>query len=192
MKKIILSILLFFTAGKLFSQTFMQGAGITVFAASPKNGKVSIGETVNYSPRFTFLETESLSASVGIPLGAGISFSTYIDPYYSGSDVSFGLVLNTALIVNLNIGRGSTKENRDKLGYFIGAGFGYYHADFKTYNDFGETIPETTNAYGPAGNAGLRFGIGKEHQSVEVIISYMKGLNESKPDVFGLGCAFNF
>jgi len=192
MKKIILTLTMVFIAWTVFSQTFMHGAGITVFAASPKDGKVSIGETVNYSPRFTVLESESLSVSVGIPLGAGISFSTYIDTYYSSSDVSFGLVLNTALIVNLNMGRGSTKENRDKLGYFVGAGFGYYHADFKTYNDFGETIPETTNAYGPAANAGLRFGIGKTHQSVEVILSYMKGLNESKPDVFGLGCAFNF
>ncbi len=190
MKKIILSLILFFTVSTVYSQTFMHGAGITVFAASPQNGKVSIGETVNYSPRVTFLETESLSVSVGIPLGAGISISTYLDPYYS--DVSYGVVLNSALIVNLNMGRGSTKENRDKLGYFVGAGFGYYHADFKTYNDFGETIPETTNAYGPAANAGLRFGIGKTHQSVEVIISYMKGINTSKPSVFGLGCAFNF
>jgi hypothetical protein len=190
MKKIILSLVLFFTAVTVFSQSFMQAAGITVFAASPKNGKVSIGETVGYSPRFNFLETESLSVSVGIRLGAGISISTYFDGY--SSDVSYGLVLNAPLIVNLNMGRGSTKENRDKLGYFVGAGFGYYHADFKTYNDYGETIPQTTNAYGPAANAGLRFGIGKEHQSVEVNISYMKGLNESKPDVFGLGCAFNF
>jgi hypothetical protein len=190
MKKTILSIGFLITLGNVFSQTFMQGAGLTVFAASPKNGKVSIGETVNYSPRFTVLETESLSVSVGIPLGIGISFSTYFDAYYS--DISYGLVLNAPLIVNLNMGRGSTKENRDKLGYFVGAGFGYYHADFKTYDDFGYTVPETTNAYGPAANAGLRFGIGKKHQSVEVNISYMKGLNTSKPSVYGLGCAFNF
>ena len=190
MKKIILSLVLFFTIGSVYGQTFMHGAGITVFAASPKNGKVSIGETVCYSPRFNFIETENLSVSVGIPLGIGISFSTYFSDYYS--DVSYGLVLKAPLIVNLNMGRGSTKENRDKLGYFVGAGFGYYHAEFKTYNDFGETIPETTNAYGPAGNAGLRFGIGKKHQSVEVNIFYMKGINESKPDIFGLGCAFNF
>lgn len=122
--------------------------------------------------------------SVGIPLGIGISF-------FSSSD-SYGLVLNAPLIVNLNMGRGSTEENRDKLGYFAGAGFSYYHADFKTYNDFGETIPETTNAYGPAGNAGIRFGIGKQRQRFEVNISYMKGVNTRKPSVFGLGCAFNF
>jgi len=182
---------MFFAVGTIFGQTFMQGAGITVFAASPKNGKLSIGETVNYSPRFTVLETDGLSVSVGIPLGIGISISTYFD-IYNSSSVSYGLVFNAPLIVNLNIGRGSTKENRNKLGYFVGAGFGYYHADFKTYNDFGETIPQTTNAYGPAANAGIRFGIGKAHQSVEVNVSYMKGINESKPDVFGLGCAFNF
>ena len=190
MKKIILSILLFFAAGKLFSQTFMHGAGIRIFVASPNNGDVSFGETVNYSPRFNFFETENLSVSVGIPFGIGISISAYIDDYYS--DVSYGLVLNAPLIVNLNMGRGSTKENRDKFGYFVGAGFGYHHADFKKYNDFGETRPERTNAYGPAANAGLRFGVGKKHQNVEVIFSYMKGINESKPNIFGVGCAFNF
>ncbi len=190
MKKIILSLVVLFLAGTIFSQTFMHGAGITVFAASPQNGKLSIGETVGYSPRVTFLETESLSVSVGVRLGVGISFSTYFYDYYS--DVSYGLVLDVPLIVNLNMGRGSTKENRDKLGYFVGAGFGYHHADFKKYDYYGEPVPEATNAYGPAANAGLRFGIGKQHQSVEINISYMKGLNESKPDVFGLGCAFNF
>lgn len=42
MKKIILPLILFFTIGTVLSQTFMQGAGITIFAASPKNGKVTI------------------------------------------------------------------------------------------------------------------------------------------------------
>ena len=94
------------------------------------------------------------------------------------------------------MGRGSTKENRDKFGYFVGAGFGYHHGDFiSTYIDaygYDETISESINVFGPAANAGLRFGVGRKHQNIEVRFSYMKGLNDKKPNIFGVGCAFNF
>ena len=39
-------------------------------------------------------------------------------------------MINAPLIVNLNMGHGSTKDNTKKFGYFVGAGFGYHHGDF--------------------------------------------------------------
>ena len=175
----------------------MHGAGINVIVATAYKSDASVGEGITYFPRFNFIETEGLSVSVGIPLSVAISFSTgYYDSYYSSYyDASVGLVVNAPLIINLNMGRGSTKENRDKFGYFVGAGFGYHHGDFITagtdiYRDY--TVAESINTFGPAANAGLRFGVGRKHQNVEVNFSYMKGINENKPNIFGVGCAFNF
>lgn len=188
---------MFFTVGTVLSQTFMHGAGITIFVASPKNGDVSVGESLTYSPRFNFLETENLSVSVGIPLSLGISYTSYTTSYYS--DFSLGFVLNAPLIVNINMGRGSTKENTDKFGYFAGAGFGYHHGEFLLYDTYYDITPVSKNDYGPAANAGLRFGVGRNHMNIEVRFSYMKGLNSdkiysfvNKPNIFGVGCAFNF
>ncbi|HMK27750.1 MAG TPA: hypothetical protein VK483_17085 [Chitinophagaceae bacterium] len=194
MKKIILSLVLFFTAGTVFSQTFMHGAGVTVIVATADNSDASVGEGLTYFPRFNFIETESLSVSAGIPISVAISVSTgYYDYYYGGYyDPSIGLVVNAPLIIDLNMGRGSTKDNRDKFGFFVGAGFGYHHGDFLMTDEFGYTVSESTNGFGPAANAGLRFGVGRKHQNVEVNFSYMKGLSDNKPNIFGVGCAFNF
>ena len=199
MKKIIVSLVLFFTAGTVLSQTFMHGAGINVMVATAKNSDASVGEGLTYFPRFNFIETENLSVSAGIPLSIAVSVSTgyyYYSSYGTYSNASVGLVVNAPLIINLNMGRGSTKENRDKFGYFIGAGFGYHHGDFITtgIDEFGYdiTTTESINAFGPAANAGLRFGVGKRHQNIEVNFSYMKGTSKTKPNIIGVGCAFNF
>jgi hypothetical protein len=199
MKKIILSLVLFFTVGTAFGQTFMHGAGINVIVATAENSDASVGEGLTYFPRFNFIETEGLSVSAGIPLSVAISVSTgYYDYSYYGNyyDASVGLVVNAPLIIDLNVGRGSTKENREKFGFFVGAGFGYHHGDFLTtaIDDYGYdvTTTESINVFGPAAHAGLRFGVGRKHQNVEVNFSYMKGINENKPNIFGVGCAFNF
>jgi hypothetical protein len=201
MKKIILSAaaLLFFSLVS-FSQTFMHGAGITIIGSTTgqgSNSDIGLGEGFTYFPRINFVETEKLSLSAGIPLCAGISVLSTYNNYGTtyGSDLSF--VLNAPLIINLNIGRGSTKDNRKRYGYFIGAGFGYHHDNFladNRYDPLTNTYIDhyTSSTYGPAGNAGLRIGVGKVHKNIEVRLSYMKGINESKPNVMGLAAAFNF
>ncbi len=203
MKKIILSATMLFFSLVIFSQTFMHGVGITIIGsttAQGSNSDIGLGEGFTYFPRFNFVETESLSLSVGIPLCVGLSAtgSTTYDPYGYGytDNTSIGFVLNAPLIINLNLGRGSTKENRKKMGYFFGAGFGYHHGDFLTdrYDPVTNSYISsyTSNTYGPAGNAGIRIGVGRKHKNIEVRLSYMKGINESKPNVFGVAGAFNF
>lgn len=202
MKKIFLSVALAFVLSNTFSQTFMHGAGITIIGSTTgqgSNSDIGIGEGFTYFPRFNFVETEALSVSVGVPLVVGISTvtSTSYDPYGYGYDnSSVGFVLNAPLIINLNMGRGSTKENTQKFGYFVGAGFGFHHGDFISdmYDpNTGDYIGSySSNTYGPAANGGVRIGVGRKHKNIEIRLSYMKGLNENKPNVFGIAGAFNF
>ncbi len=206
MKKILLSAALAFLLGNAFSQTFMHGAGITIIGSTTgrgSNSDIGFGEGFTYFPRFNFVETEALSVSVGVPLVAGISAATgssyYTDQYgnsYYSDNSSIGFMINAPLIVNLNMGRGSTKENTKKFGYFVGAGFGFHHGDFISdmYDpNTGDYIGSySSNTYGPAANGGVRIGVGRKHKNIEIRFSYMKGLNENKPNVFGIAGAFNF
>lgn len=196
MKKIILSIALFCAVSTAFSQSFMHGAGITVMGGYTHGGDFTFAEGFTYSPRFNFLERENLSVSVGIPLSIGISASTDSYDYYTDTyNSSIGFVFNAPLIINLNMGRGSTKENRQKFGYFIGAGFGYNHGDFISTADYdqnGTLSSSSDNNFGPAANGGLRFGVGRKHKNIELKFSYFKGLNDKKPNIFGIAGLFNF
>lgn len=199
MKAFIVTLVLFFTTVTVLGQSFMHGAGLTIFVVSPRNGDVSFGEGFTYFPRFNFVETEALSVSAGIPLTVGLTVTSSF--YYSSNggyddDGSVGFVVNAPFIINLNIGRGSTMDNTDKMGYFVGGGYGFHHGDFimMETDSYGYTneVFKSTNIYGPAANAGFRIGVGRKHRNIEVRFSYMKGMNENKPDIFGGGALFNF
>jgi len=199
MKAFIVTLVLFFTTVTVLGQSFMHGAGLTIFVVSPRNGDVSFGEGFTYFPRFNFVETEALSLSAGIPLTVGLTVTSSF--YYSSNggyddDGSVGFVVNAPFIINLNIGRGSTMDNTDKMGYFVGGGYGFHHGDFimMETDSYGYTneVFKSTNIYGPAANAGFRIGVGRKHRNIEVRFSYMKGMNENKPDIFGGGALFNF
>lgn len=201
MKRIILSVAFLMTISASFSQSFMHGVGITVLGSTTgqgSNSDIGFGEGFTYTPRFNFFETDKLSVSVSIPLVVGISAttSTTYDQYGYYESSSVGVMINAPLIVSLNLGRGSSKENRNKMGYFVGAGFGYHHGDF--IGDYYDPVTDdyygnySTNSYGPAANAGIRIGVGRKHKNIEVRLSYMKGINENKPNVFGIAGLFNF
>jgi len=194
MKKIMLALALCLSMKTIVAQSFMHGAGFSVLVGTSEGGEVSVGEGLTYSPRFNFIETEGLSLSVGIPLTLGISYSTEYMSYggYYNEGGSVGFIVNVPLMLNLNMGRGSSTENTSKFGYFIGAGYGYHHGDFLVDDLSGYLISESVNATGPAANAGFRIGVGGGQKNIEVRFSYMKGLNENRPNLFGVGCAFNF
>lgn len=181
-----------------YSQSFMHGAGVAVFVDKPKNADAGAMGGLTYSPRFNFLEQDEMSVSVGVPLSVGLSGS-YSANYgsYEGESNSLSFMLDVPLIVNLNLGCGSTQESERGFGFFVGAGFGYHYGvrneslkDSYGYEYNGKTKSSTT---GPVGNAGVRFGVGREHQhNIEVRLAYMKGLSEEKSNIFSVGCLFNF
>ena len=120
MKKNLLTSILFLLINNLFAQSFMHGAGLSVFVGTSNNTNAYIAEGLTYSPRFNFLETSKLSLSIGVPLSIGISGS-YSYQNTNGNTTeknTLALMFNAPLIFNLNVGRGSTKENKNKVGFF--------------------------------------------------------------------------
>jgi len=198
MKKGSLFVMLLFPVVFGFSQTFTHGVGVAVFVTTAKGGNAAVAEGFTYSPRYNFLENEDFSLSVGVPLSVGISGS-YSSNYnsYSGSttDNTLGFMANIPLIVNFNFGAGSS-DNESRFGFFIGGGAAYHYGKYNvdsvdTYGD-GYTYQATINGIGPAGNVGVRFGVGRGTHNVEAKLTYMKSLDNSKANIFGIGALFNF
>ena len=199
MKKGSLFVMLLFPVVFGFSQTFTHGVGVAVFVTTAKGGNAAVAEGFTYSPRYNFLENEDFSLSVGVPLSVGISGS-YSSNYnsYSGSttDNTLGFMANIPLIVNFNFGAGSSPDNESRFGFFIGGGAAYHYGKYNvdsvdTYGD-GYTYQATINGIGPAGNVGVRFGVGRGTHNVEAKLTYMKSLDNSKANIFGIGALFNF
>jgi len=198
MKKFTLLVALLLPVAFGFSQTFSHGVGVAVFVTTAKGGNAAVAEGFTYSPRINFLENEDFSLSVGIPLSVGISGS-YSSNYnsYSGSTTenTLGFMANVPLIVNFNFGAGSTPDNESRFGFYIGGGAGYHYGRYNVdttdgYNEY--TYQAKISGIGPAGNVGIRFGVGRGTHNVEARLTYMKSLDNSKANIFGMGALFNF
>lgn len=199
MKKCTLLVALLFPVAFAFSQSFTHGVGLSVFVTTASGGNAAVGEGVTYSPRFNFLENEDFSLSVGVPLTIGISGS-YSSNYnsYSGTttDNTLGLLLNAPVIVNFNFGAGSSKDNESRFGFYIGGGAGYHYGKYNvdstdSYGN-GYTYQASINGIGVAGNAGIRFAVGRGTHNVDAKVMYMKAMDNSKANIFGIGALFNF
>lgn len=198
MKKILLIIISIISLQTVFSQSFMQGAGVGIFINTAPNTDANAAGVLTYSPRVNFFETEDLSVSAGIPLSIGFSgsYSYNYSSYYGAEESNtFKFMFNAPLIINLNVGAGSTHENERRFGFFIGGGFGYHYGsyvkeirdgDYITYGD------SYGSSYGPAGNVGLRFAVGNHQKNIEAKLSYMKAISDSKIAAYGVTALFNF
>ncbi|PWV47046.1 hypothetical protein [Chitinophaga sp. S165] len=182
------------------AQHFSHGLGVGIFVEDAERAEPKGSYTLSYSPRFSFAETDKTSLSVGVPLNVGFSV-TYYDGYsYAYSiydDSDFGYTINIPVMLNFNIGAGSSSTCRDKMGYFIGAGYAYHvgsvYVPFLNEYGYEYNISETRSSTGLAANIGIRIGLGaKKKHNIEIRASYMKGITSYKPDVFGANCLFNF
>lgn len=203
MKKAVFFIALIISVHSASSQSFLHGAGIGFLVSDPPSPyvKTKVFATLHYYPQVAFVETESFSVSAGIPLTVGLtgtynaSFSSRGDSY---EENTFLGLIQIPLMVNFNGGAGSSKQNEQRFGYFVGGGFGYHstgidelHMTDQFGNDL-DTKKYYAKGFGPAANAGIRFAVGSHQKNIEVRFSYMKGLKEFKPSMFGLNAAFNF
>ena len=198
MKKIFCLAIVCFSVTTGFTQSFLHGAGISIFVSKVKGADIAAYGGFTYSPRINFLETESLSLSAGIPLSVGMSGSYSYNSMngYSSESNSLRFMFNAPLIINLNLGAGSTKENESRFGFFVGGGFGYHYGDFNVVkaDEYGNMYDgdAALTTYGPAGNVGIRIAVGSHQKNIETRLSYMKGMNENKPSIFGMAALFNF
>jgi hypothetical protein len=179
------------------AQSFMHGVGTGTLLSTAKNSNFNAFGTLLYNPRFSFAETESSSFSIGVPLTLGLSGSYSYDSY-SGVQNSSRFMVNAPLIFDFNMGAGSSKETEDRFGWFAGAGFGLNLGSFYTPEVYdsetgGYTGGQSTHtSFGPAVNGGVRFAVGQRTHNIEVLLSYMKGINDLKPNTFGIQAMFNF
>ncbi|MGN6492209.1 MAG: hypothetical protein ACTHLE_09460 [Agriterribacter sp.] len=201
MRKTLISLIFVIVVQQVSSQTFLHGAGVGLMASDPAVTSVygtKVFFTLHYYPQVTFMETETYSVSAGVPLTVGLSGS-YNASYSSRGDSyeenSLLAVMQVPLMVNFNGGAGATKESEQRFGYFIGGGFGYHSTGIGYLTDeFGNELDgkKYSKGFGPAANAGIRFAVGSNQKNIEVRFSYMKGLKDAKPSMFGLNAAFNF
>jgi hypothetical protein len=189
MKKLFFSMLFFCIAASGQAQNFMQGVGINVVLQSASGFSADPVGAIIYSPRISFMETETSSLSVGLPLSFGIS-GHYSTQNYAAN--SLGLMFNAPLMFDYNYGAGSSRESEDKFGFFAGIGFGYHTNEYIVSDDYGNDYSSKMSGWGPAGNIGARMGVGHGSHNLEVRFSYMKTMDNSKSNVIGIGCLFNF
>jgi hypothetical protein len=201
MKRIVfISILCIVVIKSSFSQTFTQGLGLSFVTDKSSAADANMSFVVTYSPRFNFLEKDNSSLSVGIPLSFGPSgaFTTRKsnEPYESERPETY--ILSIPVILNFNVGAGSSRYNDSGSGFFAGAGFGYHFgaAAEKTIDVISSGYSRTTynhkGTIGPVVNAGIRIGVGGDTHHFEIKTTYMKGINTLKPNIYSLSVLFNF
>jgi hypothetical protein len=189
MKKIFFSVIAVFLSGFAFSQTFTQGVGINIVLQSASGVNADPVGAIIYSPRVNVMEMENTSLSIGIPMSFGISGS------YNSMDAgnsTLGVMFDAPLMINYNYGAGSLKEAEDKFGFYGGVGFGYHMNQYVASDAYGNDLSARRSGFGPVGNIGARLGVGHGSHNLEIRLSYMKTLDESKSNIVGIGFLFNF
>lgn len=122
---------------------------------------------------------------MGISGSYSANYSSRGDSYEENTLLA---LVQVPLMVNFNGGAGSSKDNEERFGYFFGGGFGYHSTGIGEF----EGSKTYSKGLGSAANAGVRFAVGSNQKNIEVRFSYMKGLKDYKPSMFGLNAAFNF
>jgi hypothetical protein len=187
MKKIFLSAFLILSVSICFSQRFINGVGVCAFSTGGIGYPSFATFGFTYSPRVNVYENDNSSVSIGIPLSLTVGYTPDGDSYSS-----VRAAFNIPLVVNYNFGCGSTRHNESRVGFFAGGGFGYHSAAYESVDTYGDDGTVEIESYGPVGNIGVRFGIGRRSKNIEIKASYMKGLDVTKSDIGGLAAIFNF
>ena len=136
----------------------------------------------------TFGSVKTHHYQLGFPFSVGLS--NVKDPHFAEVDIPAE--------VDFNFGAGSTKENKKKMGFFAGAGYGFHvtiiHSPPSSTlpafpvplrstverNVFSNQTSDTNpplSMFGPTLNAGFRIPVGSKGKILEFRFSYMKVLD---------------
>jgi hypothetical protein len=187
MRRILLSSLSACSYLLVQSQTFTPEVGLNYMVQPTLNYNLS-SYGVTYAPRLNFWEDKNSAWSLGFPLSFG--WSDLKSPHFA--------VLDLPAEVDYNIGAGSIKVNKKRLGFFVGAGYGFhvtvvhfypswssnppirvaagYFPIRNTYNGAAAHINSPISSFGPTLNMGFRLAVGHTGKIIEFRFSYMKVL----------------
>jgi outer membrane protein W len=172
-----------------YSQTFLYGIGIGSMIQTQTVSPHISSFTFTNSFRFSFNEKGNSSFSIDLPATIGFS-STYSG---QGPDLTLGIMIDAPLLLSYNYGAGYKRESNSRFGFFAGAGFGYHRNEYSYTDDNNNNVRSQINGFGPVGNTGVRFAVGRNLQhNFEIRFSYMKMIDGYKTNIFGIGCFFNF
>lgn len=195
MKKLFLLAAVCFTASTSFSQTFRHGAGVGYSVDAVENADTRVGVILMYVPRIDFLETSRTSFSVALPITVGASVSGVYSSSY-GSSTEANVHVNVPVMLNFNMGAGSSRQNHSRFGGFFGGGFGFHTSassdEGVVYDYYGNPTYTDGTSVGPAANGGFRIGFGQKGKNIEIRLAYFHGLTNYEPRFFTMGCLFNF
>lgn len=128
------------------SFSFKGGGGLYV-------GGGSGGYAAVLSPRLNFLSLSDIGTlSVGTHLGLGFSSNSSYNSR-TGAEGQSSFVFDLPLMLELNLGNGSSPDNENDFGGFLGLGYGISRLANNDLNYGGNSA--TTS--GPVFNAGLSF-----------------------------------
>lgn len=128
---------------------FMHSLGGKFFFYPNSDGFTSTA--IVYSPRVNVIYGENSSLSIGTHLGLGFSLTNRAQ----GGSRSF--VLDLPLVVEWNLGTGSTRDYTDGFGGYVGAGYGLHRVSISS-DEWGGNSAATL--HGPVFTGGFRFSAG--------------------------------
>ncbi len=158
------------------------------------DGNGSKGTIELYGPTFwvkKFLNEES-KITVGIPLSVMLSGSVGSQ---TGSSLSYGVDLPLTVEYNFGLGSSAIEEESDqKIGGFIGGGFGYTYSSNANNWSIPDVIVvnETVKgaSYGPLAHLGVRFIV--KDRPITLRAQYKMGLEKAKFNTFGGSLFYSF
>jgi hypothetical protein len=157
----------------------------TSFSHSIGGGIVGVGPnftvpTLMYSPRLNIKSIgENSTISVGTHFGLGFNLESSNSRTGGSSGNSF-ININLPVLAEYNFGRGSSPDNEDGFGFFIGAGGGLNYA---------AVSGGAASSYGPMGNAGVKFQIANYDLGLRG--GYMLDLSSNKLNVWVVNLLYN-
>ncbi len=166
------------------------GAGIVYGTGKLPAGAIDYGEVptilgygIFYHPRFNITESERSAIGIGIPLTFGLSGSTN-----SREGGNLSIIADLPLVVDYNFGAGSSVDNEDGFGAFIGAGFGYTYSNQTYTYDYGFGVTDYEQykgtSYGPLAHGGIKAYINERVYFLRAF--YKIGMEKQKFKTFGI------
>ena len=187
--------LIFFLPAIAWSQTFMQGAGMSFIKGKSRTtepGSVYWPTIdfrgITYFPRVNVHEREQTSLSIGLPVVFGVAAS------WGSSVNSFNYVVDVPLVVDYNFGHHATKTASGIFGGYVGAGIGLTHDRNNIDSDLFGDYRSRQTSYGPLARAGLRFRIPLNVGALSFSLGafYKIGLEEERYKMHGANLLMNF